>query len=208
MAQYFVIHPSHPQPRLIAQAARIVRDGGVILYPTDSSYAFGCHIGDKEAMERMRRMRGIDDRHHLTLMCRDIAEVALAARVDNARFKLLKALTPGSYTFILEGTKELPRRLMHPKRKTIGVRIPDHPVTLALLAELGEPMLSATAILPGDEEPVEDCQEVRRRLERDLALVMDGGSCGNMPTTIIDLTGEVPVVVRQGKGPIDALAGR
>jgi tRNA threonylcarbamoyl adenosine modification protein (Sua5/YciO/YrdC/YwlC family) len=208
MAQYFVIHPTHPQPRLVAQAARIVRDGGVILYPTDSSYAFGCHIGDKDAMERMRRMRGVDDRHHLTLMCRDIAEVASFARVDNARYKLLKAMTPGSYTFILEGTKELPRRLMHPKRKTIGVRIPDHPVTLALLAELGEPMLSATAILPGDEEPVEDCQEVRHRLERDLALVMDGGSCGNTPTTVIDLTGEAPVVVRQGKGPIDMLEGR
>ena len=203
MAQYFVIHPSHPQPRLIVQAARIVRDGGVILYPTDSSYAFGCHIGDKEAMELMRRMRGVDERHHLTLMCRDIAEVASFARVDNARYKLLKALTPGSYTFILEGTKELPRRLMHPKRKTIGVRIPDHPVALALLAELGEPMLSATAILPGDDEPVEDCQEVRRRLERDLALAMDGGSCGSTPTTVIDLTGDAPVVVRQGKGPTD-----
>lgn len=207
MAQYFVIHPSHPQARLIGQAAQLIRDGGVIAYPTDSCYAFGCHIGDKDAMERMRRMRGVDDRHHLTLMCRDIAEVASFARVDNARYKILKSMTPGSYTFILEGTKELPRRLMHPKRKTIGVRIPDHPVTLALLETLGEPMLSATAIFPGEEEPADDCALIRQRYEHDLALVMDGGNCGITPTTIVDLTGPEPVLVRSGKGPIDALSG-
>ena len=207
MAQYFVIHASHPQARLIGQAAQLIRDGGVIAYPTDSCYAFGCHIGDKDAMERMRRMRGVDDRHHLTLMCRDIAEVASFARVDNARYKILKSMTPGSYTFILEGTKELPRRLMHPKRKTIGVRIPDHPVTLALLEALGEPMLSSTAIFPGEEEPINDCALIRDRYERDLALVMDGGNCGITPTTVVDLTGPEPVLVRRGKGPTDAFEG-
>lgn len=205
MAQYFVIHPSHPQSRLIGQAAQLIREGGVIAYPTDSCYAFGCHIGDKDAMERMRKMRGVDDRHHLTLMCRDISEVASFARVDNARYKILKSMTPGSYTFILEGTKELPRRLMHPKRKTIGVRIPDHPVTLALLEALGEPMLSATAIFPGEEEPVNDCEQIRQRYERDLALVMDGGNCGITPTTVVDLTGPEPVLVRRGKGSVAGL---
>ena len=207
MAQYFVIHGSNPQPRLIGQATQLIRGGGVIAYPTDSCYALGCHIGDKDAMERIRRMRGVDDRHHLTLMCRNIAEVSSFARVDNARYKILKSLTPGSYTFILEATKEVPKRLLHPKRKTIGVRIPDHPVTLALLESLAEPLLSATAIFPGEEEPVNDCALIRERFEHELALVMDGGNCGITPTTVVDLTGDTPVLVRRGKGPVDGLEG-
>jgi tRNA threonylcarbamoyl adenosine modification protein (Sua5/YciO/YrdC/YwlC family) len=202
MAQFFEIHPTHPQPRLVAAAARIVRDGGVIAYPTDSCYAFGCQAGDKQAMERLRRLRGFDDRHHLTLVCRDLSEIATYARVDNARYRLLKHLTPGSYTFILEGTRELPRRLMHAKRKTIGVRVPDHAVAHALLTELGEPLLSSTAFLPGEDEPANDAHHIRDRLERGLDLVIDSGSCGIEPTTVIDLTGEEPVLVRKGRGDL------
>ena len=205
MAQHFVVHPTHPQLRLLAQAARIVRDGGVIGYPTDSCYAIGCHTGDKAAMERMRRIRQVDDRHHLTLMCRDLSEIAAFARVDNAQYRLLKRLTPGSYTFILEATRELPRRILHPRRKTIGLRVPDHPVAHALLAELGEPLLSATAILPADEAPVSDGTELRERLQHELDLVLDSGSCGTLPTTVIDLTGAQPEVLRVGKGPVDML---
>ncbi len=200
MAQYFAVHPTHPQHRLIARAAGIVRDGGLIAYPTDSCYAFGCRTGDKDAMTRLRRLRGFDERHHLTLMCRDLSEVAIHARVDNARFRLLKALTPGSYTFILEATRELPRRILHVRRKTIGLRVPDHPVAHALLAELDEPLLSATAILPGMQAPFSDAQEIRERLEHELDLVLDSGPCGTVPTTIIDLTGEEAVIVRSGKG--------
>jgi tRNA threonylcarbamoyl adenosine modification protein (Sua5/YciO/YrdC/YwlC family) len=204
VAQYFSVHPTHPQPRLIAQAAHIVQDGGVIAYPTDSCYAFGCRTGDKDALARLRRLRNFDERHHLTLMCRDLSEIATYARVDNARFRLLKALTPGSYTFILEATRELPRRLLHPKRKTIGLRVPDHPVAQALLAALNEPLLSATAILNGDEAPVDDPHEIRERLERELDLVLDGGRCGIVPTTVIDLTGDEPVLLRAGKGDVSA----
>ncbi len=204
MAQYFVIHPTHPQPRLIARAAEIVRGGGVIAYPTDSCYALGAHVGDKAAMERMRRIRGVDERHHFTLMCRDLSELGTYARVDNRQYRLLKALTPGSYTFILEGTKDLPRRILHPRRKTIGLRVPDHPVAAALLAELGAPLLSTTLILPGDEAPLEDAAEIRSRLESDVALVLDGGPCGTTPTTVVDLTGAAPEVVREGKGSIAA----
>jgi tRNA threonylcarbamoyl adenosine modification protein (Sua5/YciO/YrdC/YwlC family) len=204
VAQYFVIHPTHPQPRLIARAAEIVRGGGVIAYPTDSCYALGAHVGDKAAMERMRRIRGVDERHHFTLMCRDLSELGTYARVDNRQYRLLKALTPGSYTFILEGTKDLPRRILHPRRKTIGLRVPDHAVALALLAELGEPLLSSTLILPGDEAPLEDAAEIRSRLEGDVALVLDGGPCGTAPTTVVDLTGAAPEVLREGKGPITA----
>jgi tRNA threonylcarbamoyl adenosine modification protein (Sua5/YciO/YrdC/YwlC family) len=204
VAQYFVIHPTHPQPRLIARAAEIVREGGVIAYPTDSCYALGAHVGDKAAMERMRRIRGVDERHHFTLMCRDLSELGTYARVDNRQYRLLKALTPGSYTFILEGTKDLPRRILHPRRKTIGLRVPDHAVALALLAELGEPLLSSTLILPGDEAPLEDAAEIRSRLEGDVALVLDGGPCGTAPTTVVDLTGAAPEVLREGKGPITA----
>jgi tRNA threonylcarbamoyl adenosine modification protein (Sua5/YciO/YrdC/YwlC family) len=202
VAQYFVIHPTHPQPRLIARAAEILRGGGVIAYPTDSCYALGAHVGDKSAMERMRRIRGVDERHHFTLMCRDLSELGTYARVDNRQYRLLKALTPGSYTFILEGTKDLPRRILHPRRKTIGLRVPDHAVALALLAELGEPLLSTTLILPGDEAPLEDAAEIRSRLESDVALVLDGGPCGVAPTTVIDLTGAAAEVVREGKGPL------
>jgi tRNA threonylcarbamoyl adenosine modification protein (Sua5/YciO/YrdC/YwlC family) len=202
MAQYFVIHPTHPQARLIARAAEIVRAGGVIAYPTDSCYALGCHVGDKSAMERLRRIRGVDERHHFTLMCRDLSEIGAFARVDNAQYRLLRMLTPGSYTFILEGTKDLPRRILHPRRKTIGLRVPDHPVALALLAELGEPLLSTTLILPGDDAPLEDAGEIRARLERDVELVLDGGPCGTAPTTVVDLTGAAPEVLRAGKGPV------
>ena len=202
MAQYFVIHPTHPQARLIARAAEIVRTGGVIAYPTDSCYALGCHLGDKSAMERLRRIRGVDERHHFTLMCRDLSEIGTYARVDNAQYRLLRMLTPGSYTFILEGTKDLPRRILNPRRKTIGLRVPDHPVALALLAELGEPLLSTTLILPGDDAPLEDASEIRTRLERDVELVLDGGPCGTAPTTVVDLTGAVPEVLRAGKGPV------
>ncbi len=202
MAQYFVIHPTHPQPRLIARAAEIVRAGGVIAYPTDSCYALGCHVGDKSAMARLRRIRGVDERHHFTLMCRDLSEIGTYARVDNAQYRLLRTLTPGSYTFILEGTKDLPRRILNPRRKTIGLRVPDHPVALALLAELGEPLLSTTLILPGDDAPLEDAGEIRVRLERDVELVLDGGPCGTAPTTVVDLTGAAPEVLRAGKGPV------
>jgi len=203
VAQYFSIHPTHPQHRLIVQAARIVRDGGVIGYPTDSCYALGCHIGDKDAMERMRRIRRVDDRHHLTLMCRDLSEIALFAKVDNAQYRLLKRLTPGSYTFILEATRELPRRILHSRRKTIGIRIPEHPVVAALLAELNEPLLSTTAILPDDENPVSDGEELRARVEHDVDLVLDSGSCGLEPTTVVDLTGKQPEVVRKGRGSVE-----
>jgi tRNA threonylcarbamoyl adenosine modification protein (Sua5/YciO/YrdC/YwlC family) len=203
VAQYFHIHPTHPQHRLIVQAARIVRDGGVIAYPTDSCYALGCHTGDKAAMERMRRIRQVDDKHHLTLMCRDLSEIGSMARVDNTQYRLLKRLTPGSYTFILEATRELPRRILHPRRKTIGIRVPDHAVAHALLAELGEPLLSTTAILPDDEGPVNDGLELRERVQHDIDLVLDCGPCGVLPTTVIDLTGAQPVVLRRGKGEID-----
>jgi tRNA threonylcarbamoyl adenosine modification protein (Sua5/YciO/YrdC/YwlC family) len=201
MAQYFEIDPRHPPPRLIARAAEIVRAGGVIVYPTDSCYALGCHIGDKEAMLRLRRIRRVDERHHFTLMCRDLSELGVYARVDNARYRLLKALTPGSYTFILEATRELPRRLLHPRRRTIGLRVPDHPVAQALLAALGEPLLSSTLALPDDELPLNDGREIRRRLEHDVELVLDGGSCGTEPTTVVDLTGPAARILREGKGP-------
>jgi tRNA threonylcarbamoyl adenosine modification protein (Sua5/YciO/YrdC/YwlC family) len=202
MAQYFQIVPSHPQRRLIARAAQIVRDGGVIAYPTDSCYALGCQIGDKDAMLRLRRMRGFDERHHLTLMCRDLSDVGVYAKVDNAQYRVLRALTPGSYAFILRGTREVPRRLLHPKRKTIGVRVPDHPVAHALLAELGEPLLSTTALLPGDPAPLDGGARIRERLEHDVDLILDAGSCGTEPTTVIDLTGGEPVVLRAGKGSL------
>lgn len=191
----------------MAQAAEIVRAGGVIAYPTDSCYAFGCHVGDKDALERLRRLRGFDERHHLTLMCRDLSELGSYARVDNASYRLLKALTPGSYTFILEATRELPRRILHPRRKTIGLRVPDHVVSQAMLAELGEPLLSATAILPGDEQPAQEAQEILERLGAALDLVLDAGPCGTEPTTVIDLTGDEILVIRKGKGSLAALGG-
>ena len=206
MSQYFVVHPTNPQRRLIAQAAEIIRDGGVIAYPTDSCYALGCHLGDKDAMVRLRRIRQVDENHHFTLMCRDLSEIAVFARVDNAQYRLIKALTPGSYTFILEGTRELPRRLLHPRRKTIGLRVPEHPVAQALLAELNEPLLSTTLMLPGDETPLNEATDIRARLERELDLVMDAGPCGIEPTTVVDLTGDTVEILRKGKGSIAPIA--
>jgi len=203
MSQYFAVHPTHPQPRLIAQAAAIIRAGGVIAYPTDSCYAIGCHIGDKEAMQRLRNIRKVDDKHHLTLMCRDLSEIATYAQVDNVQYRLLKKLTPGSYTFILRASREVPRRLLHPRRKTIGMRVPEHAVAQSLLAALGEPLLSATLILPGDALPLNDGEEIRARLEHALDLVLDAGSCGIDPTTMVDLTGAAPELLRQGKGSLE-----
>jgi tRNA threonylcarbamoyl adenosine modification protein (Sua5/YciO/YrdC/YwlC family) len=200
LAQLFSVHPENPQPRLIRQAAEMVRAGGVIVYPTDSCYALGCQIGDKAAMERMRAIRRVDERHHFALVCRDLAEIAQYARLDNSQFRLLKAATPGSYTFILQATREVPKRLLHPSRRTIGLRVPDHRVAQALLAELGEPLLSSTLLLPGDEAPLNDGDEVRARLERQIDLVIDAGSCGITPTTVVDLTGPAPVIIREGKG--------
>lgn len=202
MAQFFSIHTTTPHLRLIRQAATIVRNGGVIVYPTDSCYALGCHIGDKAAIERIRAIRQLDDQHHFTLVCRSLAEISTYARVNNSQYRLLKASTPGSYTFILQATREVPRRLQHPKRNTIGLRIPDHPVVLALLEELDEPLLSTTLKLPGDELPLTDAEEIRERLEHQVDLVMDGGHCGTEMTTVIDLTGEAPQLIRQGKGSL------
>jgi tRNA threonylcarbamoyl adenosine modification protein (Sua5/YciO/YrdC/YwlC family) len=206
VAQFFAIHPSHPQARLVHRAAEIVRRGGLIAYPTDSCYALGCHLGDARALERLRRVRGIDQRHHLTLMCRDLSEIGNYAIVDDARYRLLKRVTPGSYTFILRARRQLPRRLMHPRRKTIGVRVPGHPVAHALLAELGAPMLSATLHLPGDVHPLAEGKEIRQRLEHHLDLVIDAGSCGVEPSTVIDLTAEAPLVLRMGKGSLAPFA--
>jgi tRNA threonylcarbamoyl adenosine modification protein (Sua5/YciO/YrdC/YwlC family) len=200
VAQYFRIHPTHPQPRLVKQAAAIVRDGGLIAYPTDSCYALGCRLGDAHALARLRRVRGVDEKHPLTLACRDLSELATYAIVDNAQYRLLRAATPGSFTFLLRATREVPRRLLHPRRRAIGVRVPDHPVARALLEALGEPMLSATLLLPGDAAPLDDPAEIRARLEHELDLVIDSGSCGVEPTTVVDLTGAEPVIVRQGKG--------
>jgi len=204
MAQYFVVHPTHPQRRLIRQAADIVRSGGLIAYPTDSCYALGCERTNAKGAERLRRVRGIDERHHLTLMCRDIREIARYAIVGDAQFKLLKSVTPGSYTFILRARREVPRRLT--RRKTIGVRVPGHAVAHALLSELDAPMLSTTLLLPGDETPLSDAAEIRERLERQLDLIVDGGACGTEPSTIIDLTEELPRVLRAGKGSLAPFA--
>ena len=206
MTVYLQIHPDDPQQRHLARAAEIVRSGGLIAFPTDSCYALGCHLGDKDAVDRVRAIREVDDRHHLTLMCRDLSEIAQYARVDNAQYRLLKATTPGSYTFILEGTKELPRRVLHPKRKTIGLRVPDHPVALALLAELGEPLMTATLTLPDDEAPLTEGWEIQDRLDGRLELILDGGHCGTEPTTVIDLTGGAPALVRAGRGDLSPFA--
>jgi len=202
MAQFFAIHPTHPQPRLVRRAADIVRAGGLIAYPTDSCYALGCALGEAKALERLRRVRGIDERHYLTLMCRDLAEIANYAIVDDTAYRFLK--TPGSYTFILRARREVPRRVT--RKKTIGVRVPGHPVALALLAELDAPMLSATLLLPQDALPLSDAPEIRERLERQVDLVIDAGSCGTEPSTVIDLTGEAPSVLRKGKGSLAPFA--
>jgi tRNA threonylcarbamoyl adenosine modification protein (Sua5/YciO/YrdC/YwlC family) len=202
MAQLFQIHPEHPQPRLIKQAAEIARSGGLIALPTDAAYSLAGVAGYAPLLDRIRSIRGVDERHHFTLMCRDLSEIATYARVDNSQYRLLKATTPGGYTFILEGTKELPRRVLHPKRKTIGLRVPNHPLALALLEELDEPLLTSTLILPGSEAPLADADEIRERLEKLLDLVIDAGHCGVEMTTIINLTGAQPELIRAGQGPL------
>lgn len=202
MARVVNIHPESPQPRLLAQAAEFIRDGGLVALPTDSCYALGCRLGDKDALDRVRLIRQMDERHHLTLMVRDLSEIAHFARVDNAQYRLLKATTPGCYTFILEGTKELPRRVLHPKRKTIGLRVPAHPVALALLQELNEPLLTTTLQLPGDELPLTEGWEIQDRLDDQLDLILDAGQCGTEPTTVIDLTSSVPELIRAGRGSL------
>jgi len=200
MAQFFTIHPDNPNMRLIRQAAAMLRDGAVIVYPTDSGYALGCHLDDREAVTRIRQIRGLDDKHLMTLVCRDLSEIAHYAKIDNSKFRLLKGNTPGSYTFILDATREVPRRLQHPKRSTIGIRVPDHAVALALLEELGEPLLSSTLILPDASHPLTDVAEIREYLEHRVDLIIESGTVGLEPTTVIDLTGDAPVLMRRGKG--------
>ncbi len=200
MSQYFEVHPQDPQPRLLKQAAQILHAGGIAAVPTDSSYALVCHLDDKAAAERLRRLREVDDKHHLTLICRDLSELATYARVDNRQFRLLKHATPGPYTFILEATKEVPRRLSHPSRRTIGLRVPDHRVTQQLLALFGEPLLATTLIPPGETEPMNDAQEIRARFQKQLQAVVDAGACPMQPTTVVDLSGDEPVLLRQGRG--------
>ena len=200
MSLYFNIHPDNPQPRLIQQAVQVLRQGGVIVYPTDSCYALGCHIGDKDAAMRLLQVRGLDEGHDLTLVCRDLSELGRYAQVNNSQFRLLKAHTPGPYTFILKGTREVPRRLLHKRHDTIGLRVPDHAIVQALLAELGEPILSSTLQLPGEDVPLNEAWEIRERLENMVDLVIDGGSCGLTPTTVVDLSTGEPQVLRYGKG--------
>lgn len=200
MGQFFHIHPDNPQLRLIKQAVQMIHAGGIVALPTDSCYALVCHLDDKTAVERLRRLRGVDDKHHLTLLCRDLSVIAQYAKVDNRQYRMLKAATPGPYTFILEATKEVPRRLSHPARKTIGLRVPENPIAYALLEELGQPLLGTTLILPGESEPLTDPDEVRTQLEKRIELVIDGGACSLEPTTVIDLTDDEPVLLRQGRG--------
>lgn len=200
MAQFFDIHPDNPQPRLIRRAVDILLDGGVIVYPTDSSYALGCQIGAKEAMERIRRLRKLDEKHNFTLVCRDLSEITTYAKIDNQGYRLLKSLTPGAYTFIFEGTREVPRRLMHPRRKTIGIRVPDNAICRDLLRALDQPILSTTLILPGDELPLTDPYEMRDLIGQQVDLIIDGGFCGFEPTTMVDMSGDTPVLIRVGKG--------
>jgi tRNA threonylcarbamoyl adenosine modification protein (Sua5/YciO/YrdC/YwlC family) len=203
LSQYFEVHPRNPQRRLVQRAVEIVREGGLIVYPTDSCYALGCHIGDKAALERIRRIRAADRHHHFTLVCRDLSEIARYARIDTPQFRLLKAATPGPYTFLLPATRETPRRLQHEKRRTIGIRVPDHPVPLALLEMLGEPLMSSTLLLPGDEIPLTDGVAIRARLEREVDAILDAGHCGIEPTTVVDFAVSPPQIVRRGKGALD-----
>ena len=202
MAQFFQIHPENPQARLIRQAADIVHQGGIIVYPTDTSYALGCHIGDKNALQRMRRIRQVDDKHDFTLACRDLSEIATYAKIDNNQYRLLKNLTPGAYTFINNATKQVPKRLLHEKKKTIGIRIPDNRIALELLETLGEPMLTSTLLLPGDEYPLTDPYDMKDTIGNQVDLIIDGGYCGMEETTMVDLVDDVPVVLREGKGDI------
>ena len=205
MSQLFEVHPQNPQPRLLKQAAQILQAGGVAAVPTDSSYALVCRLDDKNAAESLRRIRQVDDKHHLTLLCKDLSELARFARVDNTQFRLLKLGTPGPYTFILEATKEVPRRLSHPSRRTIGLRVPDHVVLQALLAQLGEPLLATTLIAPGESEPMNDAHEIRDRFQKVLQAVVDAGACPMQPTTVVDLSGDPPALVRQGRGELSRL---
>ena len=200
MSQLFEIHPTHPQKRLISQAVEILRQGGVVVYPTDSSYAIGCHIGDKEAMERIQRIRQLDNKHFFTLVCKDLSEIASYAKVDNTQYRTLRALTPGAFTFILQATNEVPRRLLHPKRRMIGIRVMDNPIVQALLEEFGQPILSSTLILPGKDMPETDANEIREKLEKLVDLIIDGGHCGLEPTTVINMVEVPPQLIRQGKG--------
>lgn len=204
MALLISIHPVSPQPRLVRQAVAAMRSGSVIVYPTDSCYALGCLIGDKEAMERIRRIREADKNHNFTLVCRDLSEIARYARVDNTQYRTLRAFTPGPYTFLLEATREVPKRLQNPRRRTIGIRVPDNPIVRALLAELGEPVMSSTLLLPGEEVPMTDPHEIRERLEHQVDLVIDGGAGGYRPSSVVDLSGPAPVVVRRGLGEVSA----
>ena len=205
MAQLFVVHPTNPQLRLLRLAAQMIEHGGVAAVPTDSCYALVCRLDDKTAADRVRRIRGVDERHHLTLLCRDLSEIANYAKVDNVQYRLIRTVTPGPYTFILEATREVPRRLSHPSRKTIGIRVPDHPVAQGLLDVLGQPLISTTLLLPGDELPRTDAGEIRERLAHDVDLVIDSGDAGIEPTTVVDLTGREAVLIRRGRGSIDAL---
>jgi tRNA threonylcarbamoyl adenosine modification protein (Sua5/YciO/YrdC/YwlC family) len=200
MSQLFEVHPDNPQPRLLKQAAQILHSGGVAAVPTDSSYALVCHLDDKGAAERLRKIRQVDDKHHLTLLCRDLSELAAYARVDNRQYRLIKHATPGPFTFILEATKEVPRRLSHPSRRTIGLRVPEHKVLQLLLSEFGQPLLATTLILPGETEAMNDAQEIRTRLQKQLQAVVDAGACPMQPTTVVDLSGDEPVLVRHGRG--------
>jgi tRNA threonylcarbamoyl adenosine modification protein (Sua5/YciO/YrdC/YwlC family) len=199
MSQFFQVHPDNPQARLVKQAAQIIHGGGIVALPTDSCYALVCHLDDKGAVEKLRRIRGIDEKHHLTLLCRDLSEIALYARVDNRQFRLLKAATPGPYTVILEATREVPRRLSHPSRKTIGLRVPEHAIAQALLAELGQPLIGTTLITP-ENQLLNDAEEIRERFARQVDLIIDGGACTMEPTTVIDLSADEPLLVRQGRG--------
>ncbi len=205
MAQLFEVHPEHPQVRLLKQAAAFLHQGGVVAVPTDSSYALVCHLDDKSAVDQLRRIRGVDERHHLTLLCRDLSELASYARVDNQQYRLLKLATPGPYTFILEATKEVPRRVSHPSRRTIGLRVPDHRVTQALLAEMGQPLLATTLILPAETEPLNDAQAIREALQKRIQAVVDAGACPMAPTTVIDLSQGGAEVLRQGRGELAPL---
>jgi tRNA threonylcarbamoyl adenosine modification protein (Sua5/YciO/YrdC/YwlC family) len=207
VSQLLELHPKTPQVRLIRRAVEAIRAGGVVVYPTDSCYALGCALGDKAAMERIARIRQIDKAHNFTLVCRDLSEIAKYGRVDNWQYRMLKACTPGPYTFVLRATREVPRRLQNPKRQTIGIRVPDHPVPQLLLESLGEPIMSSTLHLPGDAYPLTDAQEIHARLQHVVDVVLDGGNCGLEPTTVVDLAGNAPVVIRVGRGDLAALGG-
>ena len=202
MSQFFQIHPDNPQKRLINQAVEIINGGGVVVYPTDCAYALGCHLGDKSAVEKIKRIRQLDDKHNFTLVCRDLSEISTYAKVDNTAYRLLKAHTPGAYTFILKATSEVPRRLLHPKRRTIGIRIPDNEIVLALTETLGEPIMSTSLIMPGEDMPLMDPYEIREILQHHVDLVIDGGYCGMEATSVINLVDEIPEIVRQGAGDV------